>query len=187
MIPIRLNRDQLQNIVGNYDPDAIKNLELLTQRVNRLGFVYGELKRGSNQTPTAADTPNAVEFDEPTLFEGVTIANDSEISFEAPGLYQVDIEYNIQNTAASTKIFYGWIRKNGEDVADSLAIEYLYNNNESTTMKRSILLDLEANDYIEIMFAANATTARLQYLAASSFAPAKSACTVNVRQIRQIE
>lgn len=80
------------------------------------------------------------------------------------------------------KIIYVWIRVNGVDVPNSNSVQ-LVTGNEILSVEQ--MLELEAGDYIQLMFAVGDITVSLEAIPVSAFAPAIPSVTLNVREICQ--
>jgi hypothetical protein len=147
---------------------------------------YGEFTKTSDQSPAVINTAYALTFDNTEIAEGISIGSPaSRIVVVQSGLYQFDATVQIGSSSSSAKTVWLWFRKNGTDVANSARLVTININNGYTAVSMSEFFSLAANDYIEIMFAADATAITVDNVAATAFAPAAPAVVLAVSQIQQ--
>lgn len=147
---------------------------------------YGTFFKITNQSPAVANTAYGITFDSSANANGVSIgAPASRIVVANSGLYVFGANFQLSSGSASVKNVWLWFRKNGVDVPNSSLKVSLESNTALATPSRSTFFSLEANDYIELMWAADDTNATLDAIAATGFAPAAPACELIVNQIQQ--
>jgi hypothetical protein len=147
---------------------------------------YGEFTKTTDQTPASTNTAYALTFDNTEIAEGVSIGSPaSRIVVVQSGLYQFDATVQIGSSSSSAKTVWLWFRKNGTDIANSARLVTININNGYVPMALAEFFSLAANDYIEIMFAADATAITVDNVAATAFAPAAPAVVLAVSQIQQ--
>ena len=147
---------------------------------------YGEFTKTSDQTPAATNTAYALTFNVTETSEGVSIGSPaSRIVIAQSGLYQVLCTAQISSSNNSAKDVWLWLRKNGSNVPDSARIVTININNGYVPMTMSEIVSLAANDYIEVMFAANDTAITVDNVAVTAFAPAAPAAVLSVTQVQQ--
>ena len=76
------------------------------------------------------------------------------------------------------------MRLNGVDVTDSCRIVSINGNGTYNPILISESVSMDAGDYIEIVFAATATSVSLEAVPATAFAPSAPAATLVVEQIQ---
>jgi hypothetical protein len=147
---------------------------------------YGEFTKTSDQSPAVINTAYALTFDNTEIAEGISIGSPaSRIVVVQSGLYQFDATVQIGSSSSSAKTVWLWFRKNGTDIANSARLVTININNGYVPMALAEFFSLAANDYIEIMFAADATAITVDNVAATAFAPAAPAVVLAVSQIQQ--
>ena len=147
---------------------------------------YGEFTKTTDQTPASTNTAYALTFDNTEIAEGVSIGLPaSRIVVVQSGLYQFDVTVQIGSSSSSAKTVWLWFRKNGTDIANTARLVTININNGYVPMALAEFFSLAANDYIEIMFAADATAITVDNVAATAFAPAAPAVVLAVSQIQQ--
>ena len=134
----------------------------------------------TNQTAASANTAYALTFS-PDISDGIVNGTPaSRIVVNEAGEYLVSFSAQIVSSSASTVTFWFWPRVNGVDVAKATMKNSLHNNGAVFITSRSALFELNANDYIEAMWAVDSTDGSLQTAAATAFAPAAPAATVSI-------
>jgi hypothetical protein len=147
---------------------------------------YGEFTKTTDQTPASTNTAYALTFDNTEIAEGISIGSPaSRIVVVQSGLYQFDATVQIGSSSSSPKTVWLWFRKNGTDIANTARLVTININNGYTAVSLAEFFSLAANDYIEIMFAADATAITVDNVAATAFAPAAPAVVLAVSQIQQ--
>jgi hypothetical protein len=147
---------------------------------------YGVFAKTSDQTPAVINTAYAVTFDSTRISNGVVIGTPtSRIVVPQSGLYQIQATIQLGSGSSSAKNVWVWYRKNGTDIANSARIVTLDINNGYTPISVNEPISLGANDYIELMFAADSTSVTIDAVASTAFAPAAPAVVLEVTQIQQ--
>jgi len=147
---------------------------------------YGEFSKTSDQSPALINTAYALTFDNADISEGISIGSPaSRIVLSQSGLYQFNATVQIGSTSSSAKTVWLWFRKNGTNIANTARLVTININNGYTAVAMAEFFSLAANDYIEIMFAADDTAILVDNVAATAFAPAAPAIVLAVSQIQQ--
>ena len=149
---------------------------------------YGEFTRTTNLTAALINTAYAIALDTTQIAEGVTLEGSPLTRLKVPqsGLYQFTVRYQFTSTNSSSKNARVWFRQNGTtDYSNSTAISSLDSNGGFATITVSEFFSLQANDYIELMWAVSDTALSLTAAAATAYAPAAAAVIVTVTQIQQ--
>jgi hypothetical protein len=147
---------------------------------------YGSFTKTSNQSPASTNTAYAFTFDNTENANGVSIGTPaSRIVVAESGLYQFDTVLQLTSGSSSAKNVWVWFRKNGTDIANSARIVTSDVNNGYIPISLIEFFSLAANDYIEIMFAADSTNVAFDSVAATAFAPAAPSVMLSVTQVQQ--
>ena len=149
---------------------------------------YGEFTRTTNLAAALVNTAYAIALDTTQIAEGVTLEGSPLTRLKVPqsGLYQFTVRYQFTSTNSSSKNARVWFRQNGTtDYSNSTAISSLDSNGGFATITVSEFFSLQANDYIELMWAVSDTALSLTAAAATTYAPAAAAVIVTVTQIQQ--
>lgn len=146
---------------------------------------YGTVNSTVNQeASTTINTPKAITYNTTEVVNGISVdgTDTSKIVFEQSGLYTVTINTQVLSTNASEKKVWLWLRKNGTDVPYSSRVISIVGNLEYKVLHVAYNISMNAGDYIQFMFAANATAIRLQAEPATAFAPAAPSVRVHIDQ-----
>lgn len=147
---------------------------------------YGQFAKTADQVPTAANTANAITWSSSLIANGITIgAPTSRIVIANAGLYKFSASFQLTSGSASVKNVWIWFRKNGVDIPNTALVTSMDSGTAIRAPSRSLLISLVANDYVELMWAADDTNVTLDSIAATAFAPAAPAAILNVQQEQQ--
>ena len=125
---------------------------------------WGSFYDTTNQTAANTTTSYAVNIGSNGGSSGVTINSGNQMTFAYTGLY--NIQYSLQfvniDTGTGNDNVDVWVRKNGVDVPSSNSIFNIPNNkagvNGALIAVTPYLLQLNAGDYIQIMWAVSNTS-----------------------------
>lgn len=132
----------------------------------------------SNADQTAADTFTAypITYTVSDFPDGISLSSSSHINVSADGIYKFDYSISLENTANDRVDVDIWYRKNGTDIPDS-------NSRFSVPARKSTgsssyliavtpyLVDMQANDYVEIMWHTADTGTSIKALPAVTASP----------------
>ena len=145
------------------------------------GHYYGNIT--TNQTAANSNTAYALTY-AATASSGIVNGTPaSRIIFDEPGEYVVSFSVEISSASGSTVNFWFWPRINGVDVSGSTMRSALHQNGATLVISRSSLFTVNANDYLEAMWAVDSTSGSLNYTAANAFAPAAPASTIGITRV----
>ena len=137
----------------------------------------------ADQTASAINTAYALTYTS-SIADGITNGTPaSRIVFEEAGQYMISFSAQIASTSSSTVNFWFWPRINGTDVAGSTMKNALHQNGSVLVVSRSAIFDVNANDYLEAMWAVDSTSGFLDATAATAFAPAAPASTIAITRL----
>jgi hypothetical protein len=150
-----------------------------------LGDGYAFLTRQSNVTAAAINTAYAITYDTPSFADGISLGSPtSRIVFEEGGTYLLAFSAQISSTSSSTVAFRFWPRINGANVDGSTILATLHNNGASTVVSRSAIFNVNANDYLEVMWSVDSTSGYLLNAPATAYAPAAPATALSITRIK---
>ena len=155
-----------------------------------LPIPYGENSYGffadfNNQSATTINTATTITWGTTAYSHNVNIdgVDTSKILFDKSGVYELSFTAEIVSSSASAKTFYFWPRINGSDVANSTMVTTLESNGQKKIVSRSGIFEVNANDYLQAMFATSDLTASLVTTAATAFCPASPSVTLSVSEL----
>lgn len=146
---------------------------------------HASFYRTTDVTAAAIDTAYAITYDAPTGNVGIDrdSTDNSKIVFSEAGEYLVMFSVQLTSSSASTVNFYFWPRLNGTDAPNNTMINSLHNNGATFVASRSAKFDVQAGDYLQVMWATSSTSGFLDAKAATSFSPAAPASTLHITRI----
>jgi hypothetical protein len=147
---------------------------------------YGVFTKTSDQTPAVINTEYLLTFDNTQISNGVTIGTPtSRIVVPQSGLYQFDATVQLTSGSSSQKNIWVWFKKNGTSITNSARLVTSDLNNGYIPIALNETVSLNANEYIEMAFAADSTNVTVDTVAATAFAPGAPAIVLTVTQVQQ--
>lgn len=133
---------------------------------------YGSFYDTTTQTAAAINTAYAMTFNTSDLSYGVTVGTPtSRIYVDTPNVYNVQFSAQLDKTAGGVGLVWIWLRKNGVNVPDSAGQIRIQGNNAEVLAAWNYLVQLNAGDYIELMWEVDDTSVILLAEAASAVHP----------------
>lgn len=122
---------------------------------------YGSWLDTTTQTNLGATYANIMTFNTPDLIDGITMANNSEITFNQNGVYNIQFSAQVDKTDGGDDEIEIWISKNGVPIPDSSTILELTGNNVEHVAAWNWYVDVDKGDYVQILWQSNDTQMRL--------------------------
>jgi hypothetical protein len=145
---------------------------------------YGRFARTTDLTGLSANTATAVTFDTTTISNGVTLADaGTSIQVDQSGYYQISVSAQL-DTNSNKGVSYMWIRRNGNNVADTTRREAIESSDDIRTFAYTQDISLNANDKVQLMVAVTNSDLRFDAAAATAFAPSTASFIVSVTQVQ---
>jgi hypothetical protein len=142
---------------------------------------FGSFYDTTTQTAAAINTAYAMTINTTDLSQGVYIGSPtSRIYVDRPNVYNVQFSAQLDKTTGGVGLVWIWLRKNGVDVPDSTGFVRLQGNNAELLAAWNYLVQLNAGDYIEIMWEVDDTSVQILYEAATAVHPATPSVIVTV-------
>jgi hypothetical protein len=88
------------------------------------------------------------------------------------GIYNFQFSAQLDNTSGGAHLVYIWARVNGTNIANSAGQVRLNGNNDEIVASWNYLLNLNANDYFELMYEVEDTSVIILATGATSPHPA---------------
>lgn len=148
---------------------------------------YGEFTKTDSQTPAVINTAYPLLFNTTQIANGVYVgATTSQVFVTQAGLYNLATSVQITSGNSSQKSVWVWLRKNGTtDLPNSARVASITLNNGYLVVTLNVIASLLANEFIEVMYAADNTNVSISTVAATAFAPAAPAVILAVTQTEQ--
>lgn len=154
--PVRGFMDDLNNVLRLFFKAVANSVNLLTG-ANGGRFIdspNGLFWDNADQTLTAVNVGQPVRFNQTYLDNGMSIngPTTSQITVAYSGIYNFQFNAMLRSSSASSKIAYIWINRNGTDVGYT-AREYLISGSGGVLeINWNFNIDMQAGQYIEIMW-----------------------------------
>lgn len=133
---------------------------------------YGSFYDTTSQTAAAINTAYAMTFNTVDLSSGVTRGTPtSRIYVDTLNIYNVQFSAQVDKTAGGVGLVWVWLRKNGVNVPDSAGQIRIQGNNAEVLAAWNYIIELNAGDYIELMWEVDDTSVILLAEAASAVHP----------------
>jgi len=131
---------------------------------------YGSFYDTTSQTATVINTAKAITFNSTDLSRGVYLGTPtSRVYVDTPGIYNFDTSFQLDKTVGGTGLFYLWFRLNGVDVPNSASQIRIQGNNAEVFSSLNYFFNLNAGDYVELIFSVDDLS--VQILAEAAAAP----------------
>ena len=133
---------------------------------------YGSFYDTTTQTAAAINTAYAMTFNTVDLSVGVTRGTPtSRIYVDTLNVYNVQFSAQVDKTSGGVGFIWVWLRKNGVNVPDSAGQIRIQGNNAEILAAWNYIIELNAGDYIELMWEVDDTSVILLADAASAVHP----------------
>ena len=113
---------------------------------------------------------------------GFTLSSGSHVVATESGLYNFNVSVQLSSTNSSAKNVYYWLRKNGTDVPYSTRSQTVNGNNTRATFSCNWTASLAANQYVELCWAVDDLTIRMDATAGTPFCPTTPSIMLTVTQ-----
>lgn len=155
---------------GTGSTGAITGLQTINTRPV---FINGAFSDTTSQTQTGgvANTPTPITFNQTDVSNGISLVlgSPSRMRVSQTGLYELTFSCQLDKTGGGVDICDVWLRKNGNDIAASASQVVVNGTNGETVLTVNFFLQLNQNDYIEVVFASpDATMAITSFPAQAS-------------------
>lgn len=137
---------------------------------------YNQFQSDTDQTAANTYTAYAITYDVTDFADGITLSNNSHINVSAQGIYKFDYSVSLENTTNDRVDVDIWFRRNGTDIANSNS-KFSIPARKSTGVASYLIavtpymVDMEANDYVQIMWRTSDVGVTLQALPAVTANP----------------
>jgi len=144
---------------------------------------YGTFTRANTQIAPNVNYGHAIEFSDTDSLSGLSLSGNTRIVANYSGRYQFDITIQYASTNSSTSYLWSWIRVNGQDVPRSTYKVTAESNKAESSLSYTFLRTMNAQEYLEVIFAVSSTSMFLSGPPGEIFCPAIPSVVVNVAEI----
>lgn len=133
---------------------------------------YGAFQDSTDQTAASTTSGYAVTLNTTDFTNGITVASNSRLTVKSYGIYNIQFSIQFANTDTQIQDVDIWFRKNGTDVANSNSKFSIPNSHGGTNghliAAMNFWIEMNANDYTEIMWRTSNTTVSIEQLPAQT-------------------
>jgi len=130
---------------------------------------YGAFQDSTDQVAANTTTAYAMTFNTTDYSNGVSVVSNSRMTVKNYGIYNLQFSAQLVNTDTSIHDIDIWFRKNGTNIPASNSRYSVPNSHGGvdghTIAALNYYIELNANDYVEIMWATDNTAVSIQQLA----------------------
>lgn len=141
----------INNSANTMDISGIRTLN------TRPVFINGAFSDDTTQFQVGglSNSPTAITFNSEDVTNGIALTpgSPSQIKVSKTGLYEFIFSVQLDKSGGGVSICDIWLRKNGTDIPYTTTQVVVNGTNGETVMTVPFLLNLNANDYIEVVFA----------------------------------
>jgi hypothetical protein len=134
---------------------------------------YGAFQDSTDQTAANTTTAYAITLNTTDYSNGIYVSNSSRINVRNYGIYNLQFSIQFKNTTNDAQDVDIWFRKNGTNIAASNSRFSLPARKSSGDPSHLIaalnfFLELQANDYVEIMWRVTDTGVSIEHFGTST-------------------
>jgi hypothetical protein len=150
------------------------------------GF-YGAFCSTGSQTNPSPNVSRSMQLETTELSNGVSIVSGSRITVANAGVYNLQFSAQLEKTNNGVDVVYIWFKKNGSNVArsnTSLDVAKQAGGSGRLVAAWNYIDNLNANDYLEIIWQAADTNMQLAYDAGAGNYPAIPSVIATLTQVK---
>lgn len=146
---------------------------------------YGSFMDLQTQTNTSPGNPLPVFLRTTDLSSGVSIVDDTKITVDDTGVYNIAFSAQLTKTDGGSDTIYLWLRTNGIDVPDSNTALILVGGGAKQVAAWNFVVPLAAGQHATLMWASADSAAQIVYVsdAATPYGPAIPSVILTVNQV----
>jgi hypothetical protein len=168
-------QDQFANTLRLYFTQLSSLLQNLagTKGGYHLSFPFGAFHSNDTQTAASTTTAYSVTFDTTDYSNGVKLVDTTKFVVDRTGVYNFQFSAQLSNDDNQSQDIDMWFRKNGVDIPDSntrfgMPAHKSAGNPSYVVAALNFIVQLNAGDYLELVWSSTDTQTLLQYSAAGS-------------------
>ena len=147
---------------------------------------YLQYQDNLTQPLGAANVGQEVKFRTIDITNGISMVNDTQITFAHTGIYNIQFSFQFQNADTKEHDVTVWLRKNGTDVPGSAGFVAVVSSHGGidghNIVSWNYLLDVVGGDYYEFIWSATDTLVSMEYYPAGNPPPSTASAIVTVTQ-----
>jgi hypothetical protein len=176
--PVEYNR-QYQDLLNNQLRLYFTQIDNLTasllnvEGTRYLSASYGAFQDSTTQTAANNTTAYPITFNTTDFSNGVTMVSNSRFTVEYAGMYNLQFSIQLENLTTSIESIDIWFRKNGTDIPASnsrfgVSARKGAGNPSHLIAGLNYFIDMQANDYVELVWCTTDVLAKIVNYAAGS-------------------
>jgi hypothetical protein len=148
---------------------------------------YGAFSSTALQTVASINTAYAMTFTTTDAANGVSIGSPtSRIVVDNQGVYNVQFSAQLDKTSGAAAVIHIWLRKNGTNVPNTASRVVIQGSSAEVVAAWNFLIQLDATNYVELMYEADDTDVVLLAASATSVYPAIPSVICTVTQVNNL-
>jgi hypothetical protein len=152
--------------------DSVVILVPTSQTAASQEFPYGSFSSTADQTIASTTTAYAMTYNTTDFSDGVSVSNNSRLVAGYSGIYNLQFSAQLLNANVQIQDASIWFRKNGTDIANSNSQFSVPNSHGGVDgaliAALNLYVDLQKDQYVEIMWSATSTDVSLQAIPTQS-------------------
>jgi len=147
---------------------------------------YGLFFNTADQTFALANTAYPAVYTATYLSNSVDLSSSSRINIRTAGVYNFQYTGQFTSTDASTKNVFVWLRRSGVNIGYSTRAYTISGTGTNLTVDWNFDIDMDVNEYMEIVVAVSDTNVTLNAIAATAPHPGIASSVISVNFIAPI-
>lgn len=182
----RVPPEGAQVLVGLDGPRArVTYLIADLSTVNVVESNYGSFYSTVTQTAASVHVPQAMTLNTTDIAKGISITNNSRITFEKDGVYDIQFSSQFLHSTGNEKLVNIWISKNGSSIPNTNT-RLNIPNGDYLVAAWDFIVEVTAGQYVEIMWETDNTNITMRADPLSGDIPATPSVIVTVMQINTV-
>lgn len=133
---------------------------------------YGAFQDSTDQTAASTTAAYAVTYNTTDFTNGISVASNSRLTVNSYGVYNIQFSLQFANTDTQIQDVDVWFSKNGTNIANSNSRFSIPNSHGGVDghliAALNFWVELNANDYVEIMWRTTSTAVSIQQIPTAS-------------------
>lgn len=148
---------------------------------------YGAFSDTTTQTVASINTAYAMTFNTTDEANGVSRGSPtSRLVVSEQGVYNIQFSAQLDKTSGAAAAIYIWLRKNGSNVPNTASKVVVQGTAAELVAAWNFVIQLEATNYVELMWSSDDTDVVLQAASATSVWPAIPSVICTVTQVNNL-
>lgn len=171
-------------IIGGQPINTAITGQQIIDGVNASTNIYLQYQDDLTQPLGAPNVGQEVRFRTLDIADGISMVNDTQITFAYDGIYNIQFSFQFQNADVHEQDVTVWLRKNGVDVPGSAGFVAVVSSHGGgpghVVIGWNYLANVVGGDYYEFIWSATDTNVAMQFYAAGNPPPSTASARVTV-------